>query len=142
ISLKQKLREAVTRMVTLLAHYVEVACNNDPAVFETSGFVAVLSTRTPAQPLPPAGFDWIDRGPTSGSILVQVRTIPKAGLYELGFAVCSSGAAGPWSSLTSLSPKTVTVNGLEPGATYAFQVRALGRLGYTNWSDSTTFICG
>src|SRR5262249_3021875 len=82
ISLKQKLREAVTRMVTLLAHYVEVACNNDPAVFETSGFVAVLSTRTPAQPLPPAGFDWIDRGPTSGSILVKVRTIPKAGLYE------------------------------------------------------------
>ena len=30
------------------------------------------------------------------------------------------------------------VEGLMPGTTYAFQVRALGRLGYTDWSDSTT----
>ena len=35
-----------------------------------------------------------------------------------------------------------TISNLTPGATYAFQVRALGRLGYTDWSDSMTFICG
>ncbi len=27
------------------------------------------------------------------------------------------------------------ISNLTPGTTYTFQVRALGRLGYTNWSD-------
>jgi len=39
-------------------------------------------------------------------------------------------------------PEETTISNLTPGATYAFQVRALGRLGYTDWSDSMTFICG
>jgi hypothetical protein len=33
------------------------------------------------------------------------------------------------------------VNGLTPGTTYAFQVRVRGPLGYTDWSDSVTFMC-
>jgi len=36
------------------------------------------------------------------------------------------------------SSRTLTVDGLTPGATYAFQVRARGRLGFTDWSDSVT----
>ena len=34
--------------------------------------------------------------------------------------------------------RAITVTGLTPGTTYAFQMRALGRLGYTDWSDSVT----
>ena len=34
--------------------------------------------------------------------------------------------------------RSVTINGLTPGTTYLFQVRALGRSGYTDWSDSAT----
>ena len=52
------------------------------------------------------------------------------------------GSDGKPVSWTELSPLTVirsiTVNGLTPGTLYAFQMRALGRAGYTNWSDSVT----
>jgi hypothetical protein len=34
----------------------------------------------------------------------------------------------------------VTISGLTPAGTYQFQVRALGKLGYTDWSQSMTFI--
>ena len=34
-----------------------------------------------------------------------------------------------------------TIDNLTPGSSYVFQVRALGKLGYTDWSDSMTFIC-
>jgi len=32
----------------------------------------------------------------------------------------------------------LTVRNLKPGTIYAFQARALGKLGYTDWSDSAT----
>jgi len=45
-------------------------------------------------------------------------------------------------SMTELPPfsntRSVLVNGLTPGTTYVFQVRALGRLGYTDWSGTVT----
>jgi hypothetical protein len=31
-----------------------------------------------------------------------------------------------------------SVKGLTPGTTYSFQVRALGKLGCTEWTDSAT----
>ena len=33
------------------------------------------------------------------------------------------------------------INGLTPGTMYAIQVRAYGKLGYTDWSDSATRMC-
>jgi hypothetical protein len=143
ISAKRKQREVVIQIATQLGHYVEAACNNDLATFNTSGFVARSNTRTPPQPLPQATIDWVDRGPISGSLLVKVSGLPGAVAYDLRSAVLGAGETpGPWASLTLTSPKTVTLNDLTPGATYVFQVRALGKLGYTDWSDSTTFICG
>src|SRR5947207_12043555 len=66
VSLKNKQRVAVIKMYTLLGHYVEVACNDDPATFSTSGFIAVTRTKTAPQPLAGSSFQWIDRGPNSG----------------------------------------------------------------------------
>jgi len=143
ISAKRKQREVVIQIATQLGHYVEAACNNDLATFNTSGFAARSNTRTPPQPLPQATIDWVDRGPTSGSVLVKVKGLPGAATYDVRYAVFGAGGTpGSWTSLTLTSPKTVTVNNLTPGATYVFQVRALGKLGHTDWSDSTTFICG
>jgi hypothetical protein len=141
ISAKRKQREAVIKIVTQLAHYVEAAANNDLATFTTSGFVAASNTRTPPQPLPPASLKWIDRGPTSGTILVKVTPITGAVAYDLRYAVVGAGGTGPWISSTLAGSKAATFNNLTPGSTYAFQVRALGKLGYTDWSDSMTFIC-
>jgi len=142
IAAKNKQREVMIKMVTQLGHYVEAACNDDLATFKTSGFVAVSSTRTPPQPLSPATIDWIDRGPGSGQVVVKVKTIEKAIGYDVRYALLGTGATpGTWTSRTLIGPKKTTFSNLTPGATYAFQVRALGKLGYTDWSDSITFIC-
>jgi hypothetical protein len=143
VSAKRKQREVVVKIAKQLGHYVEAASDNDLATFNTSRFVAISKTRTPPQPLPPSGIKWVDRGPTSGSIQVRVTTLPKAGAYELRYAVVGAdGLPGEWTMLTFLSSKTLTINGLTSGANYAFQARALGWFGFTDWSDSTTFFCG
>src|SRR5216684_6274058 len=63
ISALNKQRVAVIKMYTLLGHYVETACNDDLAIFNTSGFIAVTRTKTAPAPLAGSSFQWIDRGP-------------------------------------------------------------------------------
>jgi hypothetical protein len=142
ISAKNKQRVVVTKMFTQLGHYVEAASDGDLAKFNTSGFVAISRTRSAPEPLSPAEFDWIDRGPISGQIVVKVKSQKKAVTYEVRFAPQAAGTTpAPWTILTLTSPKKETVHNLTPATTYLFQVRALGKLGYTDWSESKTFIC-
>jgi len=144
ITAKNKQRGVMEKQYTLLGHYVEAVSNDDPAVFSTSGFVGAPIQRVPPQPLPPASFDWIDRGPVTGEVVVKVKSLPKAINYGLQYAVVVTPGTLPtsWTSLVLPGSKKVTISNLTPGANYAFQVRALGRLGYTNWSDPMMFICG
>ena len=86
-SAKNKQRELMVKQVTLLGHYVEAASNDDPAVFSTSGFVPAPTQKLPPQPLPPAAIDWIDRGSVDGSVVVKVKSLPKAISYSLQYAV-------------------------------------------------------
>ena len=143
ISAKKKQREAVIKQVTLLGHYVEAACNDDVATFDTSGFTAVSTVRTPVQPLSGAKITWVDRGASSGQVLVRIEKITGAVSYELHYGLVGNGGAPPatWTTLPLAGTKTATVSNLTPGASYAFQVRGLGKLGYSDWSDSVTFIC-
>src|SRR6266550_4016282 len=61
ISAKDKQRIAVIKLYTLLGHYVETACNDDLATFNTSGFTqAAVKTRTAPVPLTEAKFSSID----------------------------------------------------------------------------------
>jgi hypothetical protein len=144
IAAKNKQREVMIKQVTLLGHFVEAASNDDPAVFSTSGFVAAPTARVSPQPLPPASIDWIDRGPVTGSVVVKVKGLLKALSYDLHHGVVATPGTVPasWTTLTLPGSKKCTISNLTPGTTYAFQVRALGRLGYTDWSDPMMFICG
>ena len=144
ISAKNKQRELMIKQYTLLGHYVEAASNDDPATFNTSGFVAAPTTRVPPQPLPPSSIQWIDRGPNTGEVVVKVKGLPKALSYDLHYAAVANPGTLPasWTTITLTGSKKVTISNLTPGGNYAFQVRALGRLGYTDWSDPMTFICG
>jgi hypothetical protein len=141
ISAKQKQRAAVVKMYTQLGHYVEAACDDDLATFTTSGFTAVSQTRTPPQPLETAKFSWIDRGPNSGQAVVKVESQTGAVAFDMRYALEGSGGTlGVWTTLTLTSTKKATISGLTPAGTYQFQVRALGKLGYTDWSASVIFI--
>src|SRR5713226_5372081 len=90
ISAKNKQREVMIKEVTLLGHYVESACNDDLATFNTSGFVAAPTSRTPPQPLPPASIEWIDRGPAIGSVVVKPKGLPKAISYGLQYGLVAN----------------------------------------------------
>jgi len=144
IAAKNKQRAVMVKQVTLLGHFVEAVCNDDPAVFSTSGFVLAPTQRVPPQPLPAASLEWIDRGPVTGAVDVKVKGLPKALSYNLQYGVVANPGTLPtsWTTLTLPGSKKLTISNLTPGATYAFQVRALGRLGYTDWSNPITFICG
>jgi len=141
ISAKNKQRAEVIRLYTLLGHYVEATCNNDPAAFNTSGYTVASSSRTAPQPLAPAKFSWIDRGPNSGQAVVKVESQNGAIAHDVHYALVGTGGVlGPWTTVTLTSPRKMTISGLTPAGTYQFQVRALGKLGYTDWSPSMTFI--
>jgi hypothetical protein len=141
ISAKNKQRVVVTKMFTQLGHYVEAASDGDLAKFNTSGFVAASAVHIAPQPLPPATFEWIDRGSVSGQAAVKPKRLPKAVNYDVRYAPLGTGGTpGTWVTVTLPNAKKATIQNLTAGATYAFQIRAFGRLGHTDWSDSMTFI--
>jgi hypothetical protein len=43
---------------------------------------------------------------------------------------------GLWTTITLTSAKKGTISGLTLGGIYQFQIRALGKLGYTDWMDT------
>ena len=142
ISAKNKQRVAMIKMYTDLGHYVESACNDDQATFDTSGFIAVVKTKTAPGPLAGSSFQWIDRGSNSGEIAVKIAALIGAIAYELRYTLVVNGvASGSTTTLTLTSPRKLILTGLTPAGTYQFQVRALGKLGFNDWSAPMTFIC-
>ena len=142
ISAKKKQREVVIKMTAQLGHYVEAASNNDLATFDTSGFVAASNTSGPPQPLNDGSFNYVDRGPNTGQVVL--KPTPQKGAVSFDLRYCPvpvAGAAPIWASMQVAGSKAVTVDNLTPGVNYQFQIRALGRLGYSNWSDVVNFIC-
>jgi hypothetical protein len=161
VSAKRKQREVVIKMATQLGHYVWAQSNNDLATFNTSGFQVAQNTRLPAQPLSQAAIQYVDRGANSGQVVFKPKTLKGALSYEVRYAVVPSGTAtpaasgvgpaagaapvpapAPWTTIMLPGPKTATISNLIPGATYQFQVRGFGKLGYSDWSDPANFICG
>jgi hypothetical protein len=58
------------------------------------------------------------------------------------YALEGSGAKlGPWTTVTLTAAKKITISGLTRAGIYQFQIRALGKLGYTDWLDTKTFVC-
>ena len=141
IAEKTKLRQEIIKWLRLLGHYVEAISNDDAAVMVSSGFQPATVTRSTPQPLPTPAIRYIDHG-VSGQSLVMIDGVAKARSYEIRYAELSGGTAGSWSIQATTTVRSVTpINGLTPGTTYTFQVRALGRLGFTDWSDSVNCIC-
>ena len=139
ITERNRQRQGVVKMLRLLGVYAETNCNDDPAHLASSGFEAASAARVGPQPLPPPSISKVEYGNVSGQLLVTVKAL-RALHYELRWAAAGAGGMpGPWTTLllTKTQP-AVPFNGLTPGTTYVFQVRALGRLGYSDWSDSAT----
>jgi hypothetical protein len=143
IAQKNKQREAVIKMLRLLGRYVEVSSDGDMAKFTSSGFPAASTTKATPAPLPLPVIRSVDRGAISGELVIQVDPIAKAVSYEIRWgAVVNAAPPGSWTNrdFTKTRPP-IGIQGLTPGTLYAFQVRAQGKVGWTDWTDSTTCIC-
>ena len=84
----------------------------------------------------------IDPGAVSGQVVIALMKYPVAVSYEVRWApVPAGGVAGAWTNMpiAKLRPST-TIFGLTPATAYLFQVRAVTKAGYTDWSDSVTHI--
>jgi len=126
----------------LLARYVEVTSKDDMAIFQTSGFQAASTTKVATAPLSEK-IRKIEHSANSGQAIVWINTVPGASSYELRYGPTVNGAPPTtWTTVGVAKVKSpVVITGMTPATTYAFQARALGRNGYTDWTDSITFIC-
>ena len=141
ISEKNKQRQVIIKMLKLLARYVEIMSDNDPAVFNTSGFPAASTSKAPAQLLPVPSITKVTHGST-GQLLVVVKGKQKAKNYDVRYAPILNGQPNNWIRVTLSNVRSaIPFNGLTPGTTYAFQARAYGTAGYTDWTNSTTCMC-
>jgi hypothetical protein len=142
IARKNQQREVVIGMLRMLARYVEVVSQSDPAAFQTSGFQLASRTKAQAAPLSEK-IRKIDRGANSGQVLVWLQAVRKAGSYELHYGpAVNGGAPTTWTTQGVLMVRSpIALTGLMPGVTYFFRARALLKEGYTDWSDPVTFIC-
>jgi len=140
IAERKKFRQEIVKWLRLLGHYVE-ATSNDVAVVTSSGFQPAAVTRSTPQPLSTPSIRYIDHG-VSGQLMVMLNGVAKARSYEIRYRKLGNGLADPWAVQATTTVRSATpINGLTPGATYSFQVRALGRAGFTDWSDPVSCIC-
>ena len=139
---RNKLQEAVARMMRQLGHWVEANCEQDLSNLRSSGFQAASMSRVPTAPLTQPVIRKVQNGPVSGQIVLQISPLSRARSYELRFAANGSdGRPGPWTLLPPYpNSRNISVTGLTPGAGYLFQVRAFGQAGLTDWSDSASRI--
>jgi hypothetical protein len=138
ISEKNKQRVVVIKMLKLLGRYVEVMSDNDPAIFNSSGFQAASTTKAPPQPLPVPTIKKVSHG-TSGQLLVMVKGHKKANHYDVRYGPIVNGQPSNWITITVSNIRSaIPFSGLTPGTTYAFQARAYGAAGYTDYTDSAT----
>jgi len=144
---KNKQVEVVGNMLRQLANYAGHNCNDDPAIFLTSGF-EIASNDKPRPATLSESIRWIKPGSNSGCLLITLVAVLGAANYQLRWApVGTSETDGEWAMrpITQIRPATEIKN-LIPGTTYAFQVRALmqkskSTAAYTDWSDSVTWMC-
>jgi hypothetical protein len=141
IAKKNKQREVVIDKLRILARYAEVTCKNDMEGFLSSGFDVAAGKSQPSQGLT-ENIRSIDHGEKSGETVIRLKKVAGAAGYELRYTPLENAASSTgWTTVTSIRVNTLlTLKDLKPATTYAFQVRTLGASGYSDWSDSITFI--
>lgn len=136
-------RELLIDKMLTLAHHVEDNCKGVDTIFLSSGFQQRPTGRTQTPPLGER-IRSIKSGERDGEAFVTLILDPEAYTYELRSALYHPATGpGDWTITPVASTRPPTrITGLTPGATYAFQVRAVyGTNHYSNWTDSVIWLC-
>ena len=164
---REKAKKAVVKDLRQLAMYVESNCNDEMAIFTTSGFTA-RAKASPSVLVAVPTFKSLDYGKHPGQILAWIKSVTGAKAYNIRFgpmpptppaaagstpsstpasAGATAGAApgaapSSWTVLNVANiKKPMPIDNLVSGTLYAFQVQALGMQGLSAWSDSSTIMC-
>ena len=164
---REKAKKVVAKDLRQIAQYVENNCNDEMAIFTTSGFTA-RAKKTASGPVEVPTFKSLDYGKHPGEILVWIKSVAGAKSYNVRVGAMPptpAAAAGSTPSATPASAgptagaapaaapsswtvlnvanikKALPIDNLASGTLYAFQVQALGMLGLSAWSDSSTIMC-
>ena len=135
-------QEALIALLRRLRHYVEDHCGNDLSVLLSSGFQAAATTRT-RSPLANSSILNVGLG-NSTELVLKVTPIAHAKCYEVqSAAVCAGNTPAPWQTAGMFTnSRSMTIDGLTPGTTYTFQVRAIGgSTRYSDWSNPVSRMC-
>ena len=166
-STRERAKKVVVKDLRQLANYVESNCNDEMAIFTTSGFTA-RAKPSASGPVEVPTFKSLDYGAHPGQILASIKSVPGAKAYNMRYGPmppvppvaagptpsstpASAGAtagAGPgvapssWTILNVANiKKPIAIDNLTSGTLYAFQVQGLGMKGLSAWSDSSTIMC-
>ena len=139
---KNNKKEALIALLRRLRHYVDENCGNDLSVLLSSGFQAAVTTRM-RSPLANPSILNLGLG-NSTELVLKVTPIAHAKCYEVRMAVvCAGNTPGPWQTAGLFTnSRSMTIDGLTPGTTYMFQVRAVGgSTRYSDWSNPVSRMC-
>jgi hypothetical protein len=139
VAARNQTRAALGQVLRDLALYVQHTSQGDRVKLISSGF-PLQRGRGPAVlgvPGPPQGIK-LARGPASGQISARCKAIPGALLYQWRYATVQAPTA--WTLSDTSSSGAMLLSGLVPTTEYLVQVRAFGRRGSSDWSDSVSVI--
>ena len=139
VSEKNKARAATIKLMRQLGHYVEANCKDDITIVNASGYKVAAKVKAPAQPVDQGVIDHVVSGPLPGEIVLKGKSLPRARSYVVRYApLGADGKPGTWTEIALTNPRKISVTGLTSGTTYAFQIKALGVLGFGDWSNVAT----
>jgi hypothetical protein len=135
--------EVLIKILKHLARYVETVCKDDMTTFLSSGFQAVSKVHTVTPPMSQS-IRKITEGLNRGQLFVWLVKVAGALSYEVRWlpvatATTASATAPAWAStlVASTQPPAIASN-LTPGTNYQFEVRVLGKTGWSDWGGAVT----
>ena len=131
---KNNSRQALLGDLRRVATYVQMTCNDDPALLLSSGFQAQSTNRASTPLEQPQSLSIKNGG--SGQLVATIDPVRNANMYEGRIKI----EGGDWlPSVFTGDSQHIYFKGLTPGKTYTVQVRALGgSTGQSDWSDPSS----
>ena len=134
---KNATRETLLGLLRQEANYVQGASNNDRTVMLSSGFEVSSTDHTQSQLDTPSIMRILNE--VTAQLVLRVTPITNAKSYQFRYGT----VAGQWPG-SGISPQArrIVVEGLTPGTTYFFSVRAVGgSTDFSDWSDPVSHMC-
>ena len=135
----QTLKEdALDRLLTQEAGYVEAVAGDDPAKIQSAGMDTKAPPTSTGMPGQPQGLTPTE-GDHEGEVDVSWDTVPEAKSYVLEKSL-DPPTPTSWNHAGVSTRSSFTITGLTSGTRYWFRVAAVGRIGQSGWSDPATKI--